>query len=100
MYQNIFLHCQKVTSSLIDLIFFNGCIDFGDADYKNTIFTIFLLFPLVVIPLLYFISIGMGFFLSAANVFFRDIQYIYNAITVAWMYVTPMFYQLIFFRTG
>ena len=31
---------------------------------------------------------------KAANVFFRDIQYIYNAITVAWMYVTPMFYPI------
>ena len=52
-----------------------------------------LLFPLVVIPLYIFVC-GMGFFLSAANVFFRDIQYIYNAITVAWMYVTPMFYPI------
>ena len=32
--------------------------------------------------------------LAAANVFFRDIQYIYNAITTAWMYLTPIFYPL------
>ena len=32
--------------------------------------------------------------LSAANVFFRDIQYIYNAMTTAWMYLTPIFYPI------
>ncbi|MFR5617966.1 MAG: ABC transporter permease [Clostridium sp.] len=34
------------------------------------------------------------FFLAATNVFFRDIQYIYNAITTAWLYLTPMFYPI------
>lgn len=32
--------------------------------------------------------------LAAANVFFRDIQYIYNAMTTAWMYLTPIFYPI------
>ena len=36
----------------------------------------------------------MGFFLAQANVFFRDIQYIYNAFTTAWMYATPLFYSM------
>ena len=26
--------------------------------------------------------------------FFRDIQYIYSAITTAWLYVTPIFYPM------
>ena len=37
---------------------------------------------------------GIGMFLAAANVFFRDIQYIYNAVTTAWMYLTPIFYPI------
>ena len=36
----------------------------------------------------------LGLFLAATNVFFRDIQYIYNAITTAWLYLTPMFYPI------
>lgn len=32
--------------------------------------------------------------MAATNVFFRDIQYIYNAITTAWLYLTPMFYPI------
>ena len=37
---------------------------------------------------------GLGFFLAQINVFFRDMQYIYQAITTAWMYATPIFYPL------
>ena len=39
-------------------------------------------------------TMGLGLFLAATNVFFRDIQYIYNAITTAWLYLTPMFYPI------
>ena len=28
------------------------------------------------------------------NVFFRDIEYIYNAVCVAWTYLTPIFYPI------
>ena len=52
-----------------------------------------LLFPLILIQL-YVFCVGLGMFLAATNVFFRDIQYIYNAITTAWLYLTPMFYPI------
>lgn len=42
---------------------------------------------------LYF-QLGAGFFLSAINVFFRDMQHIYQAVITAWMYATPLFYDL------
>lgn len=43
---------------------------------------------------LYVFSLGMGLFLAQANVFFRDVQYIYNAIMTAWQYLTPLFYPI------
>ena len=52
-----------------------------------------LLFPFVVLQL-YIFCVGLGLFLAQANVFFRDIQYIYNAVTTAWMYLTPIFYPM------
>ena len=52
-----------------------------------------LLFPFVILEL-YVFCLGMGLFLAQANVFFRDIQYIYSAFLTAWMYVTPIFYPL------
>ena len=52
-----------------------------------------LLFPLVLIELCIF-SIGLGLFLAQANVFFRDVEFIYSALLTAWMYLTPIFYPI------
>lgn len=38
--------------------------------------------------------LGMGLFLSAAMVFFRDIQFLWNVLTTIWMYLTPIFYPV------
>ena len=43
---------------------------------------------------LYVFCLGMGLFLSQANVFFRDIAYIYSGFTTALNYLTPIFYPL------
>ena len=36
--------------------------------------------------------LGMGMLLSAAMVFFRDIQFLWGVLTTIWMYLTPIFY--------
>ena len=36
----------------------------------------------------------ISLFLAQAHVFFKDILFIYNAVTTAWLYVTPIFYPL------
>ncbi len=48
------------------------------------------------IPMLYLFvfSVGLSFFLAAANVFFRDIAHLYSVFTTAWMYLTPIFYPM------
>lgn len=50
-----------------------------------------LLVPVPLIFLLIF-STGMGMILSALSVYFRDIVHLYGVLTMAWMYVTPIFY--------
>ncbi|MCR5217745.1 ABC transporter permease [Treponema sp.] len=42
----------------------------------------------------YIFSLGVGLFLAQANVFFRDIQYIWKVIITIWLYITPIFYPL------
>ena len=37
-------------------------------------------------------SLGLGLFLSAAMVFFRDIQFLWGVLSMIWMYATPIFY--------
>ena len=51
---------------------------------------------LIIIPIieLYVFCVGLGMFLAAATVFFRDIKNIWSVITLAWMYLTPIFYSL------
>lgn len=50
-----------------------------------------LLLPYAVACMLVF-CMGMVFALSAANVFFRDVQYLWGIASLIWMYATPIFY--------
>lgn len=50
-----------------------------------------LLLPFGLICLLIF-SIGLSLALSSAMVFFRDTQYLWGIVSLAWMYATPLFY--------
>lgn len=84
---------SKITSGLVDLVLSLGALLIVMI-ITNTPFTWHsLLFPLVILQL-YIFCLGLGLFLAQANVFFRDIQYIYNAVTTAWMYLTPIFYPI------
>lgn len=51
---------------------------------------------LIVFPMvfLFVFSLGLGLMLSSAMVFFRDIRFLWNAISLVWMYATPIFYPV------
>ena len=84
---------SKVISMLIDLLFnlvalvLVMLVTRAHFSWSN------LLFPFVLGQLFVF-SLGLGLFLAQANVFFKDVQYIYNAVMMAWMYLTPIFYPV------
>lgn len=83
----------KITSGLVDFFFSLGAlllvmiVTRAPFSWHNLLF-------IVVAFQLYIFCLGLGLFLAQANVFFRDIQYIYNAVTTAWMYLTPIFYPV------
>lgn len=52
-----------------------------------------LLVPVSLMFLLVF-CMGIGLILSALAVYFRDIVHLYGILTMAWMYVTPIFYPI------
>ena len=52
-----------------------------------------LLFPLPVMYCFVFVC-GVSLFLSAANVYFRDIEHLYGVLLTLWMYLTPIIYPL------
>lgn len=43
---------------------------------------------------LFMFTLGLGLVLSALMVFFRDMQYLYSLIVLAWTYTTPIFYDI------
>lgn len=84
---------SKITSGLVDFFFSLGALLLVMLATGAKFTPYLILVPVVAIEL-YVFCIGLGMFLAQANVFFRDIQYIYNAVTTAWMYLTPIFYPL------
>ena len=83
----------KVTSSLVEFFFSLGALMIVMI-FTHAGFHWAMLFLPVTFLELYVFSMGLGFLLAALHVFFRDIQYIYNAVLTAWMYLTPIFYPL------
>ncbi|MBR3178475.1 MAG: ABC transporter permease [Clostridia bacterium] len=51
---------------------------------------------LIIVPIceLYVFAVGLGLFLGAVTVFFRDMKNLWSVVTLAWMYLTPIFYSL------
>lgn len=83
----------RITSSLVDFLFSLGALVLVMLVTRAHFSVYMLAIPVLAIQV-YIFACGLGFLLSSANVFFRDIQYIYNAFTTAWMYLTPIFYPV------
>ena len=61
----------------------------GNSPFHLTIMLVWA--PLV---LLFLFTCGMALLLYALAVYFRDLQYLYGIVTMAWMYATPLFYPI------
>ena len=84
---------SKVTSSCVNTLFSLGAMLIVFIVCKVH-FNWYMLFIPVIMIQVYIFCVGLGLFLSQATVFFRDIQYIYAAFLMAWMYLTPIFYPI------
>lgn len=83
----------KITSSMVDFVLSLGALLLVLIFTGSPFYWTMLLFPLVVAQA-YVFACGLGFLLANLHVFFRDIRYIYNAITTMWMYCTAIFYPI------
>lgn len=84
---------SKVTSALINMLFTMVALVIVILITGVQLSWHALLFVFPVIEL-YLFCMGLGLFLAQAAVFFRDIQYIWGVLTLAWMYLTPVFYPV------
>ena len=83
----------KVTSCMVDMVLSLGALFIVMVATGSQFHLTLFLLPLVILQL-YIFCCGLGFLLAQLNVFFRDIQYIYSVVLTAWMYFTPIIYQL------
>lgn len=47
----------------------------------------------VVVGVHLMLILGVGFLLSAANLFFRDVQYVFDVLVLVWMFSSPVFIE-------
>lgn len=55
----------------------------------------FLPYLIILLPILFLFSIGLGFLVAALNVYFRDIQHIIGILLMVWFYLSPIIYTII-----
>lgn len=84
---------SRVLSSLVNLGFaliaLILVIILTGVPFKPTI-----LLSFIPIFYLFMFTTGLSLLLSALTVFFRDIHHLYGVFTVAWTYMTPLFYPI------
>lgn len=79
----------KSVDLFFSLLLLVGFMIFYQISFSPT--TIFVI-PLLVIQII--LMTGLSLFLSAANLFYRDIQYLTNLALLMWLYLTPVVYPL------
>lgn len=82
---------SKVLSSLVNLLI--SLVPLAIVMLLSGVrFTKALLLIPIPLGLLVLFSLGMSFLLSTSNVFFRDTRFLWNVLSMIWMYLTPLFY--------
>ena len=84
---------SRVLSSFVTMSFSLVAILVVMVFSKSPFYWTILLFPVPLFFLLLF-AMGIGMVLSALSVYFRDITHLYGVLTLAWMYLTPIFYPV------
>lgn len=82
---------SKVFSSVVNLLFSFVAMLLVMAVTRAPFHVTLFLVPIVFVYVIMF-SIGLGMVLATLQVFFRDTGHLYSVFTLAWMYLTPIFY--------
>lgn len=82
---------QKVLSSCVNMGFSCIALIFIILVTRTPVTITVTLFPLCFAYVIMF-SLGVSLILSAAVVYFSDIEHLYGVLLTAWMYFTPIFY--------
>lgn len=64
--------------------------------YFKIPFTFYMLFFFVIFFIQFLFTFSLSLFLSWTNLFYRDVQYLFNLIISLWFYLTPIIYSVEF----
>ncbi len=84
---------SRVMSSFVTMSFSLIAIVIVILFTKATVYWTILLFWIPLLFLFVFCC-GIGLVLAALSTYFRDITHLYGVLTLAWMYATPVFYDV------
>ncbi len=84
---------EKVLFAFVNMLFSMAAIVLLILMYGVPLSPTMLLFPVPLVTMLMFAA-GLGLLLANLCVFFRDIRHLYSVLTTAWMYLTPIFYDI------
>lgn len=80
-------------SKIVDFLFASLILIFFMLIFRIPInFNLLWFFPIFLIQ--QFFTLGLSFFMAAANLFYRDIQYLLGLVLMLWMYLTPIIYPI------
>jgi len=82
-----------IISKLVDFLFAMSILVVYMIIYQIPI-NLNILWAIPIFLLQQIFTFGLALFLSAANLLYRDIQYLLNLILVLWMYATPVIYPM------
>ena len=83
---------SAIAAKLVDLILTALILIIFLILFKVTFFPTLLFVPLIFLVQLMF-TIGISFFFSATNAFFRDIENVLGVFLTLWLYLTPIIYS-------
>lgn len=82
-----------ICAKSVDLFFSSLLLVFFFIYYNSSIsLSIFYIIPFFILQAV--LISGLSLLLSAANLFYRDIQYVTNLMLLMWMYLTPVVYPI------
>lgn len=84
---------SKMLARVIDF-FFASIILVGMLVYYHQGITINILWTIPIFLIQFLFTYGLSLFLSAANLFYRDVKHVLNLILMTWMYLTPIMYDM------
>ncbi len=92
-FPRLVLPISYVTSNFINMILSFVVVFGAIAISGKGINGIALLFLPLVMIIEYLMALGITVLLSGLTVYFRDLEYIFGIVTMAWMYITPVLYS-------